>query len=135
MEERILNEMEYSKHRYVERIAEGTYKGFDYYVLSFGSHPCAYVDISDTPLAKKGYNEYDISCHGGITYSRNHLHTVLKIGWFIGWDYNHYTDFCGLFDKGSFSDLFEPKKWTTSEIVTECREVIDQILNLIEECC
>lgn len=61
-----------------ERIADGTYKGLDYYVLSLGTHPTAYIDVSDTKLAGKDYNDIDIECHGGLTYSRGYLATVNK---------------------------------------------------------
>lgn len=78
-----------------ERIANGTYKGFDYYVLSLGTHPCAYIDVSETLLNGVDYSDIDILCHGGLTYSRDYLDTVDKKGWFIGWDYAHYNDFAG----------------------------------------
>lgn len=40
-------EMEYTNIRIKPiRLATGTYKGFWYYVISMGTHPCAYVDVS-----------------------------------------------------------------------------------------
>ena len=36
-----------------EQLAVGEYKGFDYYVLSMGTHPCAYIDVTDTDLNGK----------------------------------------------------------------------------------
>lgn len=47
-----------------EILATGTYKNFKYYVVSYGTHPCAYVDVSNTLLANKDYHENDIDCHG-----------------------------------------------------------------------
>jgi hypothetical protein len=144
-----------------ERIAEGEYKGFTYYVLNLGTHPCAYVDVTNTNLHGKDYSDIDIECHCGLTYSREYLNTVEKNGWFIGWDYAHYCDFVGYYlavrdestgklvsDLGSESkkcwifrrsaesairDYSDPlitygKKWTTEEIVDECKCVIDQIV-------
>lgn len=78
-----------------EQIARGTYKGLDYYVLNLGTHPCAYIDVTDTSLHDIEYEEIDIIVHGGLTYSRPSLATVDKTGWFIGWDYAHYGDFMG----------------------------------------
>ena len=123
-----MKEMIYSAHRLnpPERIAEGEYKGFTYYVLNLGTHPCAYIDVTNTSLSGKDYTTIDIECHGGLTYAYQRLHTVEKSGWFIGWDYAHYCDFAG-------HNLIWPglerngKMWTTHEIVDECKAVIDQI--------
>ena len=78
-----------------ERIAEGEYKGFNYYVLSLGTHPCAYVDVTNTKLHGEDYDDIDIECHYGLTYAEERLTTVEKKGWFIGWDYAHYGDYAG----------------------------------------
>lgn len=124
-----MKEMIYSVHRLnpAERIAEGKYKGLTYYVLNLGTHPCAYIDVTDTSLFGKDYDNIDIECHCGLTYARRNLQTIDKIGWFIGWDYAHYCDFCGY--ELSFPGLLQShgKMWTTKEIVDECKEVINQI--------
>lgn len=114
-----MTEMVYTQRRQGPiRLADGEYLGYHYYVLSFGTHPCAYVDIGDTGIAIN-----DIECHGGITYNREYLATVEHKSGFIGWDYAHSYDYSG--------DLPEitahGKKWTTAEIVVECKSVIDQI--------
>lgn len=114
-----------------QRIAEGTHKNLKYYVLNFGTHPCAYVDVTDTELRCMDYSSIEIECHGGLTYSRDTLHTVDKTGWFIGWDYAHYGDFAGyemLYSQFESSG----KHWTTQEIVNECEAVIDRIIELIK---
>ena len=121
-------EMVYSANRIdPERIAEGTYKGFDYYVLNLGTHPCAYVDVTDTDLKWKNYGDIDIECHCGLTYSREYLNTIDKKGWFIGWDYAHYCDFAGYELEMPIGIRMNGKRWTTAEIVEECKQVIDQI--------
>ena len=122
----MIKEMEYYSVRSVKRIADGSYKGLDFYVLSLGTHPCAYIDVSDTPLAGKDYNDIWIDCHGGLTYSANRLVTVDKKGWFIGWDYGHYGDYIG----GDFFAM-DDKRWTTEEIVEECKSVIEQINEIL----
>ena len=124
-------EMIYSANRITpERIAEGTYKGFDYYVLNLGTHPCAYIDVTETLLNGKEYDDIDVQCHGGLTYSRDYLTTVDKKGWFIGWDYGHYMDFAG-YELAYPSDLQSGgKHWATEEIVVECKNVINQIVGL-----
>lgn len=113
-----------------ERIAEGEYKGFTYYVLNLGTHPCAYVDVSDTPLNGKDYNYIDIECHFGLTYASSRLYTVEKKGWFIGWDYSHYCDFAGYELDYPIAFRTQGKMWTTKEIVEECKAVIDQLNNM-----
>ena len=67
-----------------EQIAKGNYNGFDYYVLNLGTHPCAYIDVTDTDLYGVEYSQIDLECHFGLTYSRETLITVDKKGWFIG---------------------------------------------------
>lgn len=110
-----------------EMLIEGEYKGFNYYVLNFGTHPCAYIDVTDTIFDGIDYNVIDIDCHGGLTYGAESLHTVNKKGWFIGWDYAHYCDFSGIYINAPHMESFG-KKWTTNEIVRECEEVIDKII-------
>ena len=116
-----------------KQIANGNYQGFDYYVLNLGTHPCAYIDVTETELKFIDYNNIDIECHFGLTYSREYLVTVDKTGWFIGWDYAHYTDFAGYYTNLD-RELYSLKRWTTQEIVNECKEVIDRIVELLKEC-
>lgn len=117
-----------------EILATGTYKNFKYYVVSYGTHPCAYVDVSNTSLANKDYHENDINCHGGLTYGRDYLSAVdterANGKWYIGWDYDHYGDYTS----NPFINMFGvcgecEKRWTTEEIVAECKNVINQIVD------
>ena len=117
-----------------EILATGTYKNFKYYVVSYGTHPCAYVDVSNTSLANKDYHENDINCHGGLTYGRDYLSAVdterANGKWYIGWDYDHYGDYTS----NPFMNMFGiygecEKRWTTEEIVAECKIVINQIVD------
>lgn len=109
------------------RLADGVYRGVPFYVLSLGTHPCAYVDIA--PLGLHAINERDIDCHGGITYHRDYLTTVDHEGNFLGWDYAHCMDYSGDLQ---FLDLGYSKRWTTKEMVAECKNVIDQIVGRTE---
>ena len=128
MIETFIKPMIYNKNRTItEQIAGGTYKNFDYYVLNLKTHPTAYVDVTNSPL--NGCNEdIDISCHGGITWCDNFVKSIDKKGWFIGWDYAHYGDYMD-YGYASVNNMFpNDKKWTTEEIVEECKNVIDQII-------
>lgn len=129
-----MKEMVYSEHqKQHERIASGNYNGFDYYVLSLGTHPCAYIDVSDTSLNGVDFLDIGIDCHGGMSYSRNYLATVDKKGWFIGWDYAHADDFSGDYALTLGYLFSHTKRWTTEEIVSECRYVIDQLVDMQKE--
>lgn len=117
-----------------ERVADGFYRGFHFYVLTMGSHPCAYVDVTETGLNGKDYESIDIKCHYGLTYSREYLNTVDKKGWFIGWDYAHYNDFLTFNEllAKKYGEPYRAHKYTLSEIVKECANVIDQIIDLLQ---
>lgn len=124
-----MKEMIYSAKRLnpPEMLADGEYKGFHFYVLNLGTHPCAYVDVTNTDLNGKDYHDIDIKCHFGLTYSREYLRTVDKKGWFIGWDYAHYCDFSGYELEMPIDIRTYGERWTTAEIVNECKRVIDQL--------
>lgn len=44
--------------------------------------------------------------------------------WVIGWDYAHSGDSYGL------DDIIGGKKWSTGEIIKECEDVINQIIEI-----
>lgn len=113
----------------IEILDEGIYKDFHYAIVSYGTHPCAYVEIPE------GHELYDVSdedelvdidCHYGITYvsktglikpsNKNH-----RDGHWIGWDYAHYMDYI-------FGICHCGKKWTTKEIFEDVKNVIEQLI-------
>lgn len=134
-----MKEMVYQKERIIDLLYKGKHKGYNFYIMNLGTHPTAYIEIpKDNVLYLKSYNKIynmgcDIEVHGGLTYSSQQLlisdDTKLDNSWFIGWDYAHYGDFSG-------ADLLYPKfptngkKWTTVEIYVECKNVINQIIEI-----
>lgn len=116
---------------------EGDYLGFHFIIVSYGIHPCAYVEIpKDHKWFGKDYDEKeleDIVCHGGLTYADNLDHVLgkeqAKDRWFIGWDYAHAGDYEGYYldSRFNFSPFKKDKKWTTEEIYEEVKNVIKQI--------
>ena len=124
-----------------------TYKNLNYIIyphLNLGSF-CGYVKLPKGHSLEKlfekrkafnrkmevGYNNMDIDCHGGLSFSRkvkknDKYPQKFTEGYWIGWDYLHYGDYTncglGLVDKG--------KKWTEKEIEKECKNVIRQILKI-----
>ena len=128
-----MKEMVYKNHiengqEIIDMLDEGVYKGFHYAIVSYGIHPCAYVEI---PEEHKLYDTNDIKCHGGITYvSKAGLIDPSKENhrdrhW-IGWDYAHFGDYTHL--PVNLEILNDGKKWTTKEIFEEVNDVIEQLI-------
>lgn len=128
-----MKQMIYKEHREKEILHSGTYKGYNFHIISYGTHPCAYVEIPKLNSSKSEFDEC-ISCHGGVTYTGDLSHVLVPKNpnhWFIGWDYAHSGDYvCSPFP--SKYDKYD-KKWTTEEILKEVTEVIDQIIKLDKE--
>lgn len=111
------------------------YKGYEYYITSVGTHPCCYAEI---PVEHDFYRNrtiesLSIPCHGGITYTGHLGHIGPKSNkLFIGWDYAHCTDFIGFYlEYPALIRKFWPQhKWTTEELIQECKEVIDYLAGL-----
>lgn len=139
MIEKNFKQMEYTSKEKIEILAEGEYKGYQFYVLNFGAYPTAYVEIPKTSkLFNKHYLEYssmdiDIEVHGGITFSADHLQNIRKDTWIIGWDYAHGGDYLGFLDilpdDLKLSEGME-KKWTTEEILENVFNVIEQVIEV-----
>ena len=135
--EKKIKPMIYQADRKLELLHFDKYKGYNYYILNLGTHPTAYVEIpKDNVLYGKDYNEiydegYYIDVHGGLTYSNSYLMGIETVNWFIGWDYAHCYDYSGYYDLIKDSVLIEgTKKWTTEEIIKECEDAIDQIIEI-----
>lgn len=116
--------MVYGSKRKRELLYAGSYKKYHFYVMSLGTHPTAYVEIPETnKLYNIDYMDIDINVHGGLTFSDKKLYIsddVFIDSYFIGWDYAHYGDYF-IFDNEY------TKKWTTEEIIKDCKKVIDQV--------
>ena len=110
-------------------LAEGYYKGYEYFVVSYGIHPCAYIALREgQPFYKvRLCEDVDVNCHRGCTFVdwgyKNLFDRNYKV---IGWDYGHYNDFSGIYKEGTFLRK-STKKWTTREMIQECEHVIDQL--------
>lgn len=100
-------------------LAEGTYKGYQWLIVSYYTHPCAYIITKmNDGYYKQQYWTLNLDVHGGLTYSDYGLHTIVeKDKWVIGWDYGHYGDYKPYNETG--------KKWTTIEISFDIIRAID----------
>lgn len=128
-----VKEMVYQAKRLVEPeiLATGEVYNYQYYVISLGTHPCAYVSIPREDVVF-GKENVPIECHGGITYARSYLlKSTVEKGWVIGWDYGHCFDYSGY--NMTFGDSYLPpqqKKYSTEEMINDCKDVINQLVEL-----
>lgn len=95
--------------------AQGELNGHEWFIVSYGSHPCAYVE-SDAP--EKVLDE--ISVHGSITFAGKAFPEFETDGRFIGWDYNHCDDYNAEYQHGG-------KRWAVEEILEDVKSVIAQL--------
>jgi hypothetical protein len=114
-----------------EVIASGHYNGLNYYVKNIGHmHPTAYVEIPQGHKAFCQKKLYDLECHYGVTFNEMYLGGVDDKGarehQFVGWDYAHYGDYISYY-KEKEELARHSHRWTTEEIVKECKEAIDWI--------
>lgn len=134
-----MNEMKYINERDLVILDQGNYQDFDYVILSLGTHPTAYIRIpKGHRYYKKHYDDINIDCHYGLTFSEDNLAfnpINIQDSWWIGWDYAHCNDQIGSYKSESIGD--ETKKWTTTEILLEVKNVIQQLssnkLNEVEK--
>jgi hypothetical protein len=124
-----LKPMIYKHEHNREILAHDVIDGFEFYITSLGTHPCAYVRIPPTNhISKIAISLFDLSgiiyCHGGVTWFENHLpdRKTYIDGMWLGWDYAHAGDYCGY----GWNDT-DFKKWTTEEIFEEVKDVIAQV--------
>lgn len=121
--------MVYKNERSAEILYEGNVQGYDFRIISQGTHPCAYVKVPKShPFFKQRDNNIRISCHGGITYASNFLYgdeqSKKSETWWIGWDYAHWSDYVGY---GTTWVSESDRKWTTQEIYQEVINVIARL--------
>lgn len=108
------------RYIYQRRIAAGgEMDGYQWYIVSYGAYPCAYVR-SDIPEKLQD----EIAVHGSITFAGKAFNEFPVKGNYIGWGYNHYDDYCGCLE---YPDLASGKKWTFAEIMDDVRSVIRQL--------
>ena len=127
--------MEYKAKGSFDVLADDTYKGYRFLIVSYGTHPCAYVVLPETSkfygkdYENEIFDELNLHVHGWLTYSGRGLKGLLgKKAYLIGWDYAHDSDFTGYAFFNPFFLQGDEKKWATEEIFEEVKEVIDEII-------
>jgi len=130
-----MKEMTYINERTFDLLYAGTYRDLRFWVISRGTHPCVYVDATKfrDKLGSDPIYYAPIYPHGGITYDDDNLRNVWDEAFegfehgkcrIIGWDYAHLGDY------DAFNILDSGKKWTTSELINDARQVIDDLYKL-----
>lgn len=76
---------------------EFEYKGYKCFIVRkrHSGSLCGYVEIPNGhALHRKDYQDIDILCHGGLTYSDNFncLTKETTDNWYLGFDCAHYLD-------------------------------------------
>ena len=120
--------MVYRKKRDTEMIGRGNFEGYEWGIVSYGTHPCAYILIEPGhELYKADYSRnYDLysglDVHGGITYTEAGLHDFVDSDyWVIGWDYNHLGDYNAMTPNAA------DHKYTTDEIFGDIVDCIGRL--------
>lgn len=126
-----MKEMIYSAKRKREVLANGKYMDIEYYIMNLGVFPTAYIKVPEkNKFYNKNFKEIDLEVNGGVTYVADHLWITDENrieGFFIGWDYAHYGDYCGYETEFPENLRTGGHKWTTEEILGEVKSAIRQI--------
>lgn len=122
-----MKEMIYKNKAEKEILDNGKYKDYDYVIMSYGYHPCAYVRLPVDEAIKKDLDEWDIDVHGGITYA-DWRDFGFGLNFYIGWDYAHIGDYSGVCLIDPALDVSGDKKWKTEEIFEDVKSVIEQVI-------
>lgn len=121
-----IRQMKYKNERQTKILAEGTYKGFQYFILSLGTHPTAYVVTKYIELNEEEQIFFPV--HGGITYQERYLKipskTLAQRSNVIGWDYAHSGDQYGT-DENEYNE-----RHRTSEILQDVMNAINYLKNI-----
>lgn len=68
-------QMEYMKERVARVLDKGKEKGMKWCIVSYGTHPCAYICLpKGHKYYKKSYDDIPVNCHGGLTFADNDFH-------------------------------------------------------------
>ena len=121
---------------FFEIVEEGEYKGVRYICVNRGTHPCACVICDPLFLKKHAGSQGTLDCvnvHGGVTYS-GEINGIDGLEGFKGdcffWEYNKFDDWAGFWSDDENLKTNQ-RKWTTIEIVNDCRQAIDQYLDVM----
>lgn len=124
----------YSKCNHLRIKKTGVYKRRQWFIVSYGTHPCAYVRMFKKEM-KYDWEGMPIYVHGGITFceekpsiSERWKDRYIDFNPLIGWDYAYRGD---LHYKNEYDLIHDSlHAYTVGEIEKEVYSVIDQIEEL-----
>ena len=125
--------MIYKPKEELEVLAHDTYLGYEFYIISTGLFPCAYIKINrNSILFGKDVAEVNkmINFYREITFSKKGLIYDFN-NWYIGLDYGHIGDFIG--SSLNFPEEFliaNERKYSTKEIYQDIQDLIKKVKNL-----
>lgn len=131
---RVYLEMEYGYEMGKEKkvLAEGEFKKYPFKIISYGTHPCAYIGLTKkSRFYREKYENIDLPVHGGLTFGGT-LPWLDRGFYWIGWDYSHLYDFTGIHLNPAltkYSEYFikNKKRWTVKEMLQEVEEAIRKL--------
>ncbi len=108
-------------------VKKGRYLGVKYKIVSYGSHPCSYLQLNRSHKCfRSERNNITLGVHGGVTFKG-----PMPYGNWTGWDYGHYGDahvFPGLEEIAP--SLGQGKRWTYDELIADVYDAIEQLVKL-----
>ena len=119
-----MNDVNFYNGKYFEY--HGTHNGVDYWIVSYGGHPLAYVKADKIDYCDKIY--YDqLECHGGISFKGSKVLSDTR-EFVFGWDYAHLGlgDYSTIYADWYDFDLSKSKRWTFDEVEKEVFDFIDK---------
>ena len=123
--------MVYKKYTEIDMLHKDSYRGFEYIIVSYGTHPCAYVHIPKShPYWDMNYDAMPIICHEGLNYYGPLDHKpvgAMANEYYIGWSYDHLYDYTG---RASDTD---DMKYDTVDIISDCIAVINQLAEVAKK--
>lgn len=136
---RKLNEIPIKAMIYTNIMHEGrvlynsSYKGYEFYVVSYGTHPCCYILVDyNNPYFRVDYDYIDLDVHGGVTFA-SFDHSCINNRdhkWIIGWDYAHYGDRIGCSGK-IYTKYGINHTYKTKELIRDCIKAIENMIEVI----
>lgn len=142
-------EMKYSYPRLENPIVlfDKIINGYRCIALNLGTHPCAYIQISEYhKYANKDVykDDLEVGCHWGFNFLRKYeKDDYLPQGLWIGWSYDHSDDYTAYpinkrfgskWACQSYDELENPKEhetvWTTEKIYQECVRVTNDMIHV-----
>lgn len=136
-----MNNRSYSERPFAVVEKQFNYKGHDCIcIFNLRGFRCGYVSVPDK---EKPYEDYDIECHGGLTFDGELPDDYKpKADYYIGFDCGHYCDGVDYdqavkynlieqseadYNKKLFSSLSDRPVRDLDYVEANCRSIVDQL--------